>query len=335
MNAVLGAMLPIFGLILTGWVCGRRRLLGPAATDSLNLFVVWLALPALLFQAMADITGAQLAQPGFLAAFTLGMLVPASLVILPGLRRARLADLSIEALCAAYANTGFMGIPICLLVLGPASLAPAILSTLLTACVLFAAAIALIELDLQSVAQAAGVPADAVPGTLVGGAAVRSGGRGTGRVGRAVLRVLVRNPLVVSPIAGLAWAATGLRLPAPVLHFTTLLGDAATPCALVTIGLFLAQPAHAAPVPRARMLRSVGFKLLLQPAITAVLALLVFPMPVTWSHAAVLLSAMPAGTGPFMLAKLYEREPGLASRAILVSTLGSVLTIAVLLGWLG
>ncbi len=313
MPAVLDAMLPVFGLILTGWFCARRSLLGPGATDVLNLFVVWLALPALLFGAMAGITRAQLAQPGFLLAYAAGMLVPALLVILPGLRRARLADLSIEALCAAYANTGFMGIPLCLVALGPASLPPAILSTLLTACVLFAVAIALIELDLQAPA----------------------GGRGRHlAVARAVGRVLVRNPLVVAPLAGLAWAATGVALPAPVLRFTTLLGDAATPCALVTIGLFLAQSASVRGGAGLRLWRAVGFKLLLQPMVTGVLALLVFPMPPVWSHAALLLSAMPAGTGPFMLAKLYDREPELASRAILMSTVGSLLTISVLLGWL-
>jgi malonate transporter len=60
MSLVLTAVLPIFALILAGWVCARRGILGPAATESLNNFTVWLALPALLFQAMADITASQI-----------------------------------------------------------------------------------------------------------------------------------------------------------------------------------------------------------------------------------------------------------------------------------
>ncbi|MCD8565131.1 MAG: AEC family transporter [Burkholderiaceae bacterium] len=46
-------MVPIFGLILLGWLCGKRGLLNATATDALNRFVVYLALPALLFVAMA------------------------------------------------------------------------------------------------------------------------------------------------------------------------------------------------------------------------------------------------------------------------------------------
>jgi hypothetical protein len=61
------------------------------ATESLNNFVVWLALPALLFQAMAKITWRELDHPGFLAAFTGGMMLTFLLSFLLGRRRDRLA----------------------------------------------------------------------------------------------------------------------------------------------------------------------------------------------------------------------------------------------------
>jgi predicted permease len=57
-------------------------------------------------------------------------------------------------------------------------------------------------------------------------------------------------------------------------------------------------------------------------------------MPPIWSHSALLLSALPIGTGPFMLAKLYNREAAITSRAILVSTVLSVLSVSVLAAWL-
>jgi malonate transporter and related proteins len=309
MEAVINAALPVFALILTGYVCARRRILGTAATTSLNDFVVWLALPALLFQAMAQITWQQIDHPGFIAAFGGGMLATFVLCFVLERRRGqRLADRSIEGLDAAYANTGFMGIPLCLATFGAAGLPAAIIATLLTACVLFAGSIVLIEMDLQ---QARGV------------------WRTMGKVGLS----LARNPLVVSPVLGLVWAAVGAPLPAPVLRFTTLLGGAASPCALVTIGLFLAQTGNAGKT--AVVARLVGLKLLLQPAITAVLAFWVFPMPALWSHSALLLSALPIGTGPFMLAKLYDREAAVTSRAILFSTVLSVVTISLLVAWFG
>jgi predicted permease len=317
MTLVFDAVFPIFALIFTGFLCARRGILGQAATESLNNFVVWLALPALLFQAMAGITWGQLDHPGFLVAFTGGMMATFLLSFVLGRRSGgrpaghRLADRSIEGLDAAYANTGFMGIPLCLAALGEASLVPAIIATILTACVLFAGAIVLIEADLHEEPRL--------------GATLR-------KVGAS----LARNPLLVSPALGLVAAIVHgtlhVALPAPVLRFTTLLGDAASPCALVTIGLFLAQSDAAGEL--GLVARLVALKLIVQPAITGVLAFWVFAMPALWAHTALVLSALPIGTGPFMLAKRYNREAAVTSRAILVSTVVSLVSVSVLVAWL-
>ncbi len=316
MSAVLNAVLPIFALILAGFVCARRGILGAAATDSLNAFVVWLALPALLFQAMARITWTELDHPGFLAAFAGGMMITFLLSFLLGKLNARpahhrLADRSIEGLDAAYANTGFMGIPLCLAALGKGALVPSIIATILTACVLFAGAIVLIETDMHENARF--------------GATLR-------KVGVSLLR----NPLVVSPLLGLVAAllhgVAHVPLPTLVTRFTSLLGAAASPCALVTIGLFLAQSETAQET--GIIARLVALKLLIQPAITGLLAFRVFAMPELWADTALVLSALPIGTGPFMLAKLYNREAALTSRAILISTVLSLLSVSALLAWL-
>ncbi len=145
---------------------------------------------------------------------------------------------------------------------------------------------------------------------------------------------LARNFLLIAPVAGLLWSATsnGHGLPGAFDQFLTLLGNASSPCALITIGLFLTQQQGTGD--RMTVGRIVGLKLLLQPAITIVLALVVFPMETTWAHAAILLSALPVGTGPFMLAKLYNRDAAVTSRSILVSTILSVISISALIFWL-
>jgi malonate transporter and related proteins len=309
MKQVVDSALPLFALILTGYLAGRSGILGAAATDSLNRFVVWLALPALLFQAVAETRFAQINQPGFVLAIGLGMVGTFLLSLaLDRRRKGRLADASIEALAASYPNTGFMGIPLCLAVFGHEGLPPAIIATILTACLLFGISLALIELGLQ---------------------------RGPG-AGRALLKVgaaLARNPLLVAPALGLLFAAARVPLPGPVLRFTGLLGSAASPCALVTVGLFLAQSRASG---EARAIgRIVVLKMLVQPLVTGVLAFAVFRMPRLWASAALLLNALPIGTGPFMLAKLYDREAAVTSRAILISTLLSLVTISLLVAWLG
>jgi predicted permease len=309
MQAVLNAALPIFALILTGFLCARFAGFDRSATDNLNRFAVYLALPALMFLAMSKITPEQVRQFGFALAFTGGIAVTFAVGFgLSRLRGRGVASSSIEGLDAGYSNVGFMGIPLCLLVFGQASLPAAIIATLFTACVLFLFAIVLIEIDLQHNVSLA---------------------RTVGKVSLSLLR----NPLLIAPVAGLLIGLTGIALPAPLERFASLLGGAASPCALVCIGLFLAQE----PVvsgDATSIVALVVLKLLAQPAVTALFAFYVFDVPSLWARSAVLLSALPIGSGPFTIAKLYGLEAGVTSGAILVSHLFSVLTVSLLVAWL-
>jgi malonate transporter and related proteins len=330
MKLVVDSVLPLFALIGAGYLCGWRRVLGGDATNSLNLFVVWLALPALLFQAVAQTRWSDVNHAGFVLSIGFAMLATFALWVVVALVRSRgrastggdaLADASIEALAAAYPNTGFMGIPLCLAVFGHAGLNPAIIATLMTACLLFGISLALIEIGLHH-------------------------GHGVGRALIKSALTLARNPLLAAPALGLVAAVAHLPLPAPLLRFTGLLGAAASPCALVTIGLFLAQNRGDATAAAAAAKTAVGggsrtilpilvLKMILQPLIAGVLVFRVFDLPRPWSSAAVLLTALPIGTGPFMLAKLYDRRAAVTSRAILLSTLLSLLTISALVAWIG
>lgn len=79
----------------------------------------------------------------------------------------------------------------------------------------------------------------------------------------------------------------------------------------------------------------VGLKLLVQPGVTALLASAVFHLPAFDAHVAVLLSALPIGSGPFTIAKLYGLEARVTSGAILASHVVSVLTVSALVAWFG
>jgi malonate transporter and related proteins len=150
MQAVLNSALPIFALILTGFVCGFFGVFDRTATDNLNRFAVYLALPSLMFVAMSKISFDQVRQLGFVGAFCGGFAVCFAVAFLiSSLRGRRIASASIEGLDAGYSNVGFMGIPMCLLVFGPESTPASIIATLFTACVLFLFAIVIVEIDLQ------------------------------------------------------------------------------------------------------------------------------------------------------------------------------------------
>ena len=150
MNAVLNSALPIFALILTGFICGYFGVFDKMATDNLNRFAVYLALPSLMFVAMSKITPEQVRQFGFVGAFCGGFSITFAVAFaISRARGRRVANASIEGLDAGYSNVGFMGIPMCLLVFGPESAPVSIIATLFTACVLFLFAVVVVEIDLQ------------------------------------------------------------------------------------------------------------------------------------------------------------------------------------------
>jgi hypothetical protein len=166
---------------------------------------------------MSKITADQVRQFGFVAAFCGGFAVSfAAAFAISRFRGRRVANASIEGLDAGYSNVGFMGIPMCLLVFGPESAPVSIIATLLTACVLFLFAVVVVEIDLQK-------------------------GDSFWSTGARVIVAVLRSPLLIAPVAGLAVGLSGLKVPAPFESFTTLLGGAASPAALICIGLFLAQ----------------------------------------------------------------------------------------------
>lgn len=311
---VLATVLPIFLLILVGFGLARARGLDATAVSILNLFVVWLALPALLFRFVATADAATLDQPGFALAFTIGIVATfaASWFAAPrvGRHTRSLSRRSLDALTASYANTAFMGLPLAQGLLGNAGVAAAVIASLLTVCVLFGFSILLIEVD-------------------------RNRGGGAGRTVRRVAGSLLRNPIVVAPVAGALWAATGVPLPVILDTPLAMLGGAATPVALVTIGIFLAQrrPGGQSADLRPELGLAVVLKLLVQPLATLA-ALAVLPVTRPYAHAALLLAALPTGTGPFMVAELYRQEVALASRAILLSTLLSAASVSALAWWL-
>jgi len=307
MFSTVTTVLPIFALIFAGYLSRKLNLLGPNAATELNRFVIYLALPALLFEIMAKASSSQLAQPGLIAAFGLGAGIVFVLTLAVRARgRRHLADAAVDAIAAAYANTGYIGFPLCLIVFGRSSLTSVTIATIITVCVLFAIAIVIIEISLQTEQHRV-------------------------RLLRKVGWALLRNPLLASPLLGALYAASGLHITGSADTFFQMLGGAASPCALVGLGLFLAQARRASPSHGRLPFWLAGAKLVLQPALTWFFAYRVFALPAASAQVAVLLAALPTGTGPFMLAEFYRREAVLTSQTILFSTLGSLLTLPLLL----
>ncbi len=302
---VFNVVLPVFILILIGYVCGRSGKLGQNASTELNRFVVWLALPAQLFNFAANSTWHSLWQPGFILAFGIScLLVYFITFFISWYRTPDLAIASFAGLSASYSNTGYMGIPLCILALGQDGFAPALISTFIVFG-MFALATVFIEI-----------------GTLAH--------KKSHEIAWSVIKSLCSNPLLVAPVAGLLWSSSNLPIYDPLQQTISFLAAAASPCALVSIGLFLIQKR------KSERYDAWGLsfaKLIIQPVIAWVIAGPILDLPTLWVNAAVILSALPTGTGPFMLAQYYNADGRTISRVVLLTTVGSLLTLSLFLWW--
>lgn len=297
---------PVFALILAGWVAGKAKVFPENSVAILNNYVVYIAIPPLLFLFIADTDTAQIWRPAFSLVFAIVAFLLFAAVYITRRRQAGSIPGTMEALSASYGNTIYLGLPIGGAAFGAIGIAGAIISSLITSLV-FTLSILLIEL------------------------ALHQGQRWTTSARHALLPTLL-NPLVASPLLGALWMATGLDLATPVRTTANLLGASASPVALVTIGLFLAT------TPSGRPGRAtwgiIVVKLLVMPLMVFGLVRLL-DVPAPWGMVAVLFAAMPTGTGPFMLAQFYRTSPVVPAQTITLSTVLSGVTLALLINWFG
>ena len=300
MQGVLTGFAVIGVVIAVGYVIGRRGSLGEHGRDVLTKLAFNVASPALLFTTLAR-ADLSVVFSSWLLVTVLSTAAVAGVFVTVGVVRGwGVGRTTIGALCSSYVNSGNLGIPISVYVLGNASLvAPVMLFQLVVV-----SPLALTILDLS----------------------------GAGEKGPLWLRLLtpLRNPIAVGSLAGVVVAGSGVHVPDPVMNPLTLIGNMAVPAVLIGFGISLrgsAVPARG--VERWPVLLSVALKSVGQPVIAWVLAVGVFGI-----HGAALLdvvvtSALPAAQNLYTYASRYRVGEGLARDSILLST---VLSVPVLVG---
>lgn len=206
--------LPFFAIIGLGYWAGRSRFFSQDATAYLTKFVFFFALSALLFRFAATLPFAEIFNARLVAGYLLGTM--AVYVLATAIARFRGLDIptaAVEAQCAAIGNVGFLGLPMLAMLFTEAAIGPVML-VLTVDLVVFSSLIVI----------------------LINGG--RDGGLSAGTI-RLIGLGLIKNPMIVSISAGLAWSALAVPVPEPLNDFLTILGGAATPGALFAIGASL------------------------------------------------------------------------------------------------
>ena len=311
MQAILNVALPIFGVILTGYLAGRWRILGGDATAALNAFVSYFALPILFFGTLARTPVAAVLDPALMLGFGIAVLATflrgmgsTWLVARWGGRRAGMAAMSLQGIAASWGNVGYMGVPLCLAAFGESGLPPAMLTVIVTAIVAMVIGVMLIELEVAA-------------------------GQGPLRTFLRAAFNVARNPLPVSIALGILVSAVGFRMPTPVVKWIDLLGAAAAPCALFAIGLFLSDKSVRSGLAEAALATLI--KLLVQPVLAALVLPLFVDLGSVAGRVALLMASLPTAANAFVLAKQFDIAVEQNSASILLSTAFSVVTVSALL----
>jgi predicted permease len=298
-------VLPFFAIVGLGYGAARRGFFTAEATAYLTKFVFYFALSAMLFRFSANLSLGEVWNLSFVLAYLLG--TTAIYLLATGVAMARkrpVTEAAVEAQCAVIGNVGFLGIPMLVLLLGEAAIGPVML---------------VLAVDLI------------VFGSLI---VILITGSRDGRVQLGTLKVvavgLLKNPMIVSIVLGLAVSSLAVPIPAPVNEFLSILGGAATPGALFAIGASLAGKSAE------RLSVAVWLttcKLVLHPAAVAVCALLFFTVDPYAAGVMIAAAALPVAGNVYMLAQHYAVAPARVSAAILVSTALSVLTVSGVIAW--
>ena len=303
MLTILSVTTPIYLLIAVGFLAVRLGWLSPDDIRSLGRFVARLALPVLIFHVVSTQPLAAVLNARYLAVYGGGSLAAMLLVRAVALARGREGSLAaMQGLGCACGNSAFVGYPIIVQVIGPAAGTALALGLLVENVLMMPLGLALAD------HRGAGVT------------------RAFGARLRPVLAGLLRNPLFLGILAGIAGAALQLSLPAPVDKAVTWLGQSAPPVSLVVIGGSLVGLRLAGL--RGDLGLMVAGKLLLHPLCVGLLVWLLPPAEPALRAAAILFASMPMASVLPILAQRHGHE-GFASAALLAVIVTSFATIAV------
>lgn len=311
---VFSVTFPFFALVLAGFVAIHRRLLPLDAIPGLNGFVLYFALPCMLYRFGASSPITQLLDPTLFLAYLLCALLMVGFTVAVSLN-ARIGwdDAAFGALVAAFPNTGFMGVPLLVALLGDGAAGPAIVTIVVDLVITTSLCVALSRLD----------GADE---------------HGAAQAAKNALKAVLANPMPWAISLGVLASAMSFELVGPLAKTVGLLADSASPVALFTIGAVLArsqqltQVSDHAPILMRDYLPMACFKLLLHP----LLVLLVFSAVMQMGFAmdrftmvvVVLVAALPSASNVALLTERFDADTARVARIILVTTVAAFFTFS-------
>ncbi len=300
----LTLVIPIFGLVVIGWIAAMTGLLSERVSEGLSEYVFAIAVPALIVATLTRPGMSGEIAWGYWFSYFGGAAIAWAVGSFVGIRRAGVERRGaiLHGFAASQSNTIFVGVPMILQAYGEAGAFPLFMLLAVHLPLMMGAATFLIESD---------------------------GERSLGSRLKGLGLVLAKNPIFLALAVGMALRVLDLAPSGIAKTLIDDLGDTASTCALIALGAGLTRYRVLHDLPGASVVAAL--KLGLHPFAVWVLAFHVFTMPVAYAGVAVLFAAMPVGINAYLLATRYRTEQGLVAASVLVSTLAAAGTT---IGWL-
>lgn len=299
---ILDIILPVFGIVTLGYLATYTQIFDRQAARGLSVFVFQFAMPVMLFLNMAKAELPTLDALALPAAYYGG----SAIIYLLGMALGRppFDRRTIIGFGGAYSNNVLLGIPLVAQAFGEAGLLPLFVIIAGHAPLFFTGTTVLLEIG-----QGGGTSLRALPWRI--------------------LRSLVTNVILIAILAGLAWNIAGLPLPGAMTGFAELLARAALPGALFSMGASLRDYRIIGALGPATLM--VAIKLVVHPALIALLVLYVVDVPPLWAAVAIIAASLPVGINVYLFAGRFGVGEAESATAILLSNLISIVTVSITL----
>lgn len=293
---------PAFLVIAIGFTAVRSGLFDKSETRILGKFAINIALPAMLLKALTERPFAEIMNVGYLSAYTLGSLAvfTAGIGFARFVQKKTLQTSVVHGMGMSLSNSGFIGYPIVLQVVGPAAGIALALCFLVENLLIVPLTLALAE---------------------------SSGGDGK-KIHRVVIETftrLAKNPLIIAIVVGFSLALLGIRLPTPIARSIDMLSLAAAGVALFVIGGTLVGIKVRGM--RRDIAQIVAGKLVLHPLFVFIALAILPPLDPTLHVAAIAFACMPMASIFPIIAQRFGQEE-LPAAALMAATISAFFSVS-------
>lgn len=315
-QALLGVILPVFGLIGIGYFVVAVGLIGDQIGDALAEFVFTISLPLLLFRTLGTAGWPDTSPWPFWLTYFAGVAIVWTLATL-SVRKIFKRDARagvVAGISAGYSNLVLLGIPVINQAFGQEGL----VIILMLVSIHLAVMMTVSAIHIEIAAQQDGLN-DASLNLLT--------------VARRVVVSLLKNPIIIGTLAGVAYSATGLPLEGIPRVLIDRVADIAIPCALLALGMALKRYGVRGSIMPAAAITVL--KVVVLPVIVYLIARYVAQMPPLYVAVATIGATCPTGVNAYLIATRIGTGHALSATAITLTTAASLVMMGFWLTVLG